>query len=127
MKHVLHSKKVLLPLVFICGLLVMGGVWYVVSNSSPLTVNSANTSDAILDVSSSTGDSYLRVTSDGKVGINNQIPQTALDVNGMIRVYTATTSATRCTTAIEGAIDYDAYYKHFFGCDGTTWHQLDNK
>jgi hypothetical protein len=126
MKRLLHSKKVLLPLVFFCGLLVMGGMWYVISNSSPLTVNNENTSDAILDVSSSTGDSYLRVTSDGKVGIDNQIPQTALDVNGMIRVYTTTTSPTRCTIDIEGAIDYDAYYKHFFGCNGTAWHQLDN-
>jgi hypothetical protein len=126
MKHLLHSKKVLFPLIFLCGALVTGCLWYFVSTNSTLTVNSTNTSDSILDVASSTGDSYLRVTSDGKVGVDNQIPQTALDVNGMIRVYTATTSTTRCTSAIEGAIDYDAYYKHFFGCNGTVWHQLDN-
>ena len=129
MRDLFHSKKTLFPFVlaFLGGLIVMGAVWFFETSNSALSIESANTSGSILDVASSTGDSYLTVTSNGKVGIDNQIPQTALDVYGMIRLYTATTSATKCTNAIEGAIDYDAYYKHFFGCDGTAWRQLDNK
>lgn len=61
----------------------------------------------------------------GKIGIATTTPATTLDVNGLIRVYQ--TSTTTCATAIEGSIFYNGTTgnKHFYGCDGTNWKQLD--
>ncbi len=85
--------------------------------------NNTNSGDDIFQVASSTGDVYLTVTSDGLVGVNNTAPTTALDVRGVIRTYASSTPS--CTTAIEGAIVYSGWQKHFFGCNGSVWKQLD--
>ncbi len=90
---------------------------------SGLSRDTANTSENIFQVASSTGDNYFTVTADGKVGVRNQAPTTALDVYGAVRAYDDAT--TSCTTAIEGAIVYQAFNKHFWGCDGIVWHRLD--
>ena len=64
--------------------------------------------------------------SGGNVGIGTTTPATALDVNGLIRVYQ--TATTTCSSLTEGSIFYNAEYgnKHFYGCDGTNWNRLDN-
>ena len=117
------TMKPALLIGFLLGALVVGGVWFWNTNFSNVTLDSADTSGNIFQVASSTGDTYFTVTADGKVGVRNQAPTTELDVYGMIRTYS--TTATECTTAIEGAIRYDALYKKFLGCNGVEWRRLD--
>lgn len=109
---------------FIFGALIVGGVWYWSIVSSSVIFDSADTSGNIFQVASSTGDNYLTVTANGKVGVRNQVPTVELDVYGMIRTYGA--EPVECTTAIEGAIRYDALYKKFLGCNGVEWRRLDS-
>ncbi|MFA5877414.1 MAG: hypothetical protein WC880_03555 [Candidatus Paceibacterota bacterium] len=109
---------------FIFGALVVGGVWFWNTNSSSITFDDRDTSGNIFQIASSTGDTYFTVTADGKVGVRNQAPTTELDVYGMIRTYGA--EPEECTTAIEGAIQYDAYNKKFLGCNGIEWRRLDS-
>lgn len=71
-----------------------------------------------------TTDERMRITNGGAVGIGRSSPATALDVNGLIRVHQ--TSTTTCAASIEGSIFYHSAGKHFYGCDGTNWKQLDN-
>lgn len=110
-------------LAFVFGALVVGGVWFWSVNSSSITFNGRDTSGNIFQVASSTGDNYFTVTADGKVGVRNQAPTVEFDVYGMIRTYS--TEPMECTTAIEGAIRYDALYKKFLGCNGIEWRRLD--
>lgn len=117
-----HTTLILVS--FVCGALVVGGVWFWSLNPSGIAFDSADTSGNIFQVASSTGDNYFTVTADGKVGVRNQVPATELDVYGMIRTYSV--AKTECTTAIEGAIQYDAYYKKFLGCNGVEWRRLDS-
>ncbi|MES2135424.1 MAG: hypothetical protein V4449_04245 [Patescibacteria group bacterium] len=119
----MYSKKIPLMLAFLSGMLLVGGGWYFQMSTSGIMRDSADTSGNIFQVASSTGDNYFTVTADGKVGVRNQAPTTELDVYGMIRTYSAT--STECTSAIEGAIQYDAYNKKFFGCNGEEWRRLD--
>lgn len=109
---------------FIFGALIVGGIWFWNNHFSSVTLDSADTSGNIFQVASSTGDTYFTVTADGKVGIRNQAPTTELDVYGMIRTYS--TEPRKCTTAIEGTIQYDAYNKKFLGCNGVEWRRLDS-
>lgn len=118
------TMKPALLIGFLLGALVVGGVWYWNTTSSSIIFDSADTSGNIFQVASSTGDTYFTVTANGKVGVRNQAPTTELDVYGMIRTYS--TTATECTTVIEGAIQYDAYHKRFLGCNGVEWRRLDS-
>lgn len=117
------TMKPALLIGFLLGALVVGGVWFWNNNFSSVTLDDRDTSGNIFQVASSTGDTYFTVTASGKVGVRNQAPTTELDVYGMIRTYA--TTATECTTAIEGAIQYDAYHKKFLGCNGVEWRRLD--
>ena len=56
-----------------------------------------------------------------KVGVGTYKPQTKLDVNGEVRV---SSEYRNCTSANAGAIRFVG--THFYGCNGTTWKQLDN-
>ena len=58
-----------------------------------------------------------------KIGIGEANPTTTLDVAGMIRALESTSTACNATT--EGNMLYDSTDKHFYGCDGTNWLQLD--
>lgn len=91
---------------------------------SNFSINPQNSGDNIFQVASSTGEVYLTVRADGKVGVNTAVPQTALDIRGMARVYTS--DITPCTKEIEGAIAYDPYTEHFIGCNSFEWRRLDN-
>jgi hypothetical protein len=60
----------------------------------------------------------------GNVGIGTTAPLTSLEVNGIIKTKERATAT--CDANAEGGIYYDSDDSHFYGCDGTTWHQLDN-
>lgn len=119
----LHNKKIITA--FLLGAFLVGLLWYGSRTylNNGLVHDSTDSSSNIFQVASSTGDNYFTITADGKVGVYTQVPTTALDVYGMIRTYS--TTATECTTSIEGAIQYDAYNKHFLGCNGVEWLRLD--
>ncbi|MDD5585637.1 MAG: hypothetical protein PHY92_01600 [Alphaproteobacteria bacterium] len=54
----------------------------------------------------------------GRVGINVSEPQTALDVNGSIKVGN---DSTVCAAATAGTIHFNSTTNTFEGCDGATW------
>ena len=56
-----------------------------------------------------------------KVGVGTYKPQAKLDVAGAVRV---ADDSSACTTTNRGTIRFST--NHFYGCDGTTWKQLDN-
>ena len=56
-----------------------------------------------------------------KVGVGTYQPKAKLDVNGEVKVGT---EYGNCTSDNAGAIRFSS--GHFYGCDGTTWRQLDN-
>jgi hypothetical protein len=56
-----------------------------------------------------------------KVGVGTFKPQAKLDVAGAVRV---ADDSSACTTTNRGTIRFSG--NHFYGCDGTTWKQLDN-
>ena len=56
-----------------------------------------------------------------KVGMGTYQPQSKLDVNGEVRVGTENGN---CTSNNAGAIRFDG--SNFYGCNGSTWKQLDN-
>ena len=56
-----------------------------------------------------------------KVGVGTYKPQAKLDVAGAVRV---ADDSSACTTTNRGTIRFSG--NHFYGCDGTTWKQLDN-
>jgi len=66
----------------------------------------------------------VAVTSSGNVGIGTTTPATTLDVNGIIK--TQPTSSRTCNALAKGGIMYNSDDNHFYGCNGTTWVQLDN-
>ena len=101
--------------------LVMLGVWYL--HSRNVEINPGNSSGPIFTVASSTGADYLTVTADGKVGVGTDVPQAPLDVAGAIRL--SAKSAEGCGANTEGEIAYNPDNKHFWGCDGASWRQLD--
>jgi len=113
-----------LLIAFLLGALVVSMAWHLSGNLSGITIDSEDTSGNIFQVASSTGDNYFTVTADGKIGIRNQAPTTALDVYGVIRVYDDVSY--ECTLAIEGAIHYRGQDKRFWGCNGTSWQRLDS-
>lgn len=101
--------------------------WHYFSAHAPfsnLSVTPENSADNIFQVASSTGETYLTVKADGKVGVNTVVPQTTLDIRGMARIYTSST--TPCTKDIEGAIAYNPRTQHFLGCNAEEWRRLDN-
>ncbi len=59
----------------------------------------------------------------GSVGIGTSEPTVELDVDGLIR--TRPRASATCNAASEGAMYYDSDDDHFYGCDGSTWNQLD--
>ena len=52
-------------------------------------------------------------------------PDITLDVDGMLQIAPIISGGV-CTQAIEGPIYFDSTAKHIYGCNGTTWKQLDN-
>ena len=63
----------------------------------------------------------------GKVGIGTDQPQTALDVNGGVRVGRFTVSTRPvCTETISGTFIFDTEHKKPFVCDGSLWKPLDS-
>ncbi|MDP2091104.1 MAG: hypothetical protein Q8K30_05930 [Candidatus Gracilibacteria bacterium] len=56
--------------------------------------------------------------------IHGDFATNKLTVNGSLKIGVATD--TTCNSSNEGSIRYDSSGKHFYGCDGTTWIQLDN-
>ena len=62
--------------------------------------------------------------STGNVGIGNTSPGVRLDVTGLMRANQS--SSPTCNSSVEGGIFYNTTDKHFYGCDGTSWRQLDN-
>ena len=56
-----------------------------------------------------------------KVGVGTYKPQAKLDVAGAVRV---ADDISGCTMTNRGTIRFDG--THFYGCDGSTWKQLDN-
>jgi autotransporter adhesin len=65
----------------------------------------------------------LTVLKNGNIGISTATPSASLEVNGIIK--TTPRSAATCDVTTEGGIYYDSDDKHFYGCDGTNWVQLD--
>ncbi len=94
------------------------------NSAANIAAENAPTAGPIFSVATSTGETYFIVNGNGRVGVGTLDPATALDVYGMIRTYSATSTA--CTEALAGAIEYDAWATHFFGCDGRRWRKLDN-
>jgi hypothetical protein len=63
----------------------------------------------------------------GNVGIGTDHPQTALDVNGGVRVGRFTTSTRpACSDTIVGTFIFDTEKKKPFVCDGSVWKPLDS-
>ena len=56
-----------------------------------------------------------------KIGMGTYQPKAKLDVAGEVRVSSEYGS---CTSDNAGAIRFDG--THFYGCNGSTWKQLDN-
>jgi len=84
------------------------------------------TNDANNDfrIKSAVTDAFTIQQATGNIGIGTTAPAVKLDVNGMIR--TAPATSTICNTTIKGGIYYNSTDNHFYGCNGTTWKQLDN-
>ena len=61
------------------------------------------------------------VTNAPKIGMGTYTPQSKLDVNGEVRVGN---EGGNCTSSNRGAIRFVG--THFYGCNGSTWKQLDN-
>lgn len=76
------------------------------------------------------GTDKIKITSDGKVAIGQHTvsnpldPKTQLEVDGIIK--TKPRASAICNTDSEGGVYYDSDDKHFYGCNGTSWVQLDN-
>lgn len=60
----------------------------------------------------------------GNVGIGTTTPAAKLDVEGIIK--TAPRSTATCDANTKGGIYFDSDDNHFYGCNGTSWVQLDN-
>lgn len=73
----------------------------------------------------STTSSYPLVLnpSGGNVGIGAENPFVKLEVDGIIK--TTPASSRVCDANSEGGIMYDSDDKHFYGCNGVSWVQLD--
>lgn len=73
--------------------------------------------------SPSTISEAVRIDFNGNVGIGTTTPAVKLSVNGIIQ--TEERSLATCNAQSEGGIYYDSDDSHFYGCDGSTWNQLD--
>ena len=119
-----NITPILLAVLIVVIIVVAAGAYYEYQKSQELQVTSADTSGAIFSVATSTGATYFTVTSDGKVGIDTDSPAAALEVNGAIRL--TRKSPVGCSSLYEGTIAYNPDNKHFWGCNGSSWNQLDN-
>jgi len=119
-----YTKKVMQRsslIALIALLVVVVGIWYYESGN-PLHYNPSG-SGPIFTVASSSGQTYLTVTADGKVGIGTEHPNTTLEVAGPIRL--TKKSEEGCDLNTTGEIAYNPDNRHFWGCDGSAWLQLD--
>jgi hypothetical protein len=67
------------------------------------------------------GANVMNLLSNGTVGIGTNVPQTALDVQGEVKVGNTTGPNTNCPAAMAGAIRWNGNSKSFEGCNGTAW------
>lgn len=70
------------------------------------------------------GAGNITVLPNGNVGIGTDHPMATLEVAGAIRL--SRQSAEGCSATTTGEIAYNPDNKHFWGCDGEYWNQLDN-
>ncbi|MBU4536698.1 hypothetical protein KJ603_01510 [Patescibacteria group bacterium] len=66
----------------------------------------------------------LIIQSNEYVGIGTTTPATKLEVNGIIKTTPRATAT--CDSNSQGGTYFDSDDNHFYGCNGTTWIQLDN-
>ena len=92
--------------------------------SSALEIVNPNSSQPILTLKDDQENLVLKVLNEGKVGVKVSNPKAEFEVDGMIRVLPR--SGAVCNSQYEGAIYYDADDQHLYGCNGTSWVQLDN-
>ena len=92
--------------------------------SSALEIVNPESSQPILTLKDDQENLVLKVLNEGKVGIKVSNPKAEFEVDGMIRVLPR--SGAVCNSQYEGAIYYDADDQHLYGCNGTSWVQLDN-
>ena len=92
--------------------------------SSALEIVNPNSSQPILILKDDQKNLVLKVSNEGKVGIKVSNPKAELEVDGIIRVLPRNGAV--CNHQYEGAIYYDVNFKHLYGCNGTSWVQLDN-
>lgn len=64
------------------------------------------------------------IADSGNVGIGTTTPEVALDVDGIIKTRERATAT--CDADAKGGIYFDSDDDHFYGCNGTSWIQLDN-
>jgi hypothetical protein len=62
------------------------------------------------------GANVMNLLSNGTVGIGTNVPQTALDVQGEVKVGNTTGPNTNCPAAMAGAIRWNGNSKSFEGC-----------
>jgi len=104
--------------------LLAGFLWYM-EGGKTLQVSNEDSTGPIFSIATSTGQTYVTVTADGKVGIGTENPFALFEVAGPIRLTQKSTDG--CSPMTEGEIAYNPDNHHFWGCNGNAWRQLDTQ